>query len=363
MPSPVKSRHEHIASLEGWRGVVALLVVNFHLYALFSSQQIAAYGYLGVDFFFILSGFIIARQYEAAIATRSITFTQFAVRRLARLYPLYIFSIALFLYINATMVAPQLAAMGTKAIEYGKGPETGWMVIVQLLMLSNISDMPAPWNSAAWSVSVEWIVNLLFFAIIFIFRKIPTLLLGLAIIYCTIYLMIVSPDTLNLYIATQPLFNPTIARGIVGFSIGMLICRYHHSFPVLTPFKLLVMELVFMFATWQLIMMHGQPFPISIDYVFQLVLFPALIILSLYPNGLMSTLVSSWPFAFLGRISYSLYLLHIPMVYAFQYSPYFDMYERPVKGVVFYLVFISFSALVYYLFEKPARKLVRKLSD
>ncbi|MDE3060645.1 MAG: acyltransferase, partial [Pseudomonadota bacterium] len=164
----------YIAALEGWRGVMALFVASYHLYSLFTNQQFSTYGYLGVDFFFILSGFIIARQYEADIATRRISFRQFTVRRLARLYPMYIFSTIVFIIINAKILAPRLLELHmAPAVYYGKGPQVVWNLVQQALMISNIGGMIAPWNGAAWSISVEWVVNVLFFILTLGFRRVP----------------------------------------------------------------------------------------------------------------------------------------------------------------------------------------------
>ena len=357
-PKHLITDRAYLASLEGWRGVVALFVVLFHFYQQFSDTPIAGYGYLGVDFFFILSGFIISRQYEAAIAMRTIRFTQFCIKRLARLYPLYIFSIGLFLYVNTTILLP--LHMGS-AVDFGMGPLYSWRLFLQLTMLGNIGGMAEPWNGPAWSVSVEWIVNLLYFGLVWQFRRVPNLLLWLGVIICTIYLINLSPHTLHLSMATAPIFNATIARGIVGFALGALIFRYHTRLPALPWIFLFILEIVLAASVAALLYLHDYPFVISDDYAFQLLLFPALIIVSLYRYSLIGWFFSLPPFRFLGRISYSIYLLQIPVGYAFIFSGRFSYLDKPFSGIMLLLVLVGVATVTYLLIEKPFRYLGNKL--
>jgi peptidoglycan/LPS O-acetylase OafA/YrhL len=358
-PNHLITDKSYLAPLEGWRGVVSLFVVVFHFYGFFSPNQFAKFGYLGVDFFFILSGFIISRQYEAAIALRTISFTKFCIKRIARLYPLYIFSIALFLYINAFVLKPNHIM---NAVDFGMGPTYSWRVFLQLTMLSNIGGMAEPWNGPAWSVSVEWIVNLVYFSLVWKFRAVPSYLLWASIVVCTVYLVNISPHTLHLSMSITPIFNETIARGIVGFSLGVLIYRYHQKLPVVPWILLFCFEIALGFTTVTLLYWHEYPFIISSDYVFQLILFPAIIAVSLYKSSLIGLFFGLWQFRFLGRISYSIYLLHLPLGYMFMYSSHFSYLEKPMSGIMFMLLMLGVSTASYVLIETPFRYLGKRLS-
>lgn len=350
----------YIAPLEGWRGVVSVFVVLFHFYGFFSPTQFASYGYLGVDFFFILSGFIISRQYEASIALHTISFPKFCIKRLARLYPLYIFSIGLFVYINATVLIPKHF---NNAIAFGMGPTYSWRLFLQFTMLGNIGGMAEPWNGPAWSVSVEWVVNLIYFFLVWHFRRIPSYLLWSGIVICTVYLINLSQHSLNLFISTTPIFNETIARGIVGFSIGVLLFRYHSKLPVVPVLFLLLFEAALTAVTLTLVHFHTYPSIISVDYIFQLIIFPAIIAVSLYRKSLTGWFFGLPQFRFLGRISYSIYLLHLPIGYVFMYSGKFDYLLKPMSGYMYLMIVLGISTLSYVFLETPFRFLGRKLAQ
>jgi peptidoglycan/LPS O-acetylase OafA/YrhL len=79
-----------IASLDGLRGVAAILVVLFHENYWFSQTGLVPKAYLAVDFFFCLSGFIIAYSYSEHLISGQLSFLKFSAIRLVRLYPLYL---------------------------------------------------------------------------------------------------------------------------------------------------------------------------------------------------------------------------------------------------------------------------------
>ena len=76
-------------TLDALRGLAALAVVVFHLGQVRLAPDLVPHGYLAVDFFFVLSGFVVAHAYEEALRG-SLSFRSFALRRAIRLYPLAI---------------------------------------------------------------------------------------------------------------------------------------------------------------------------------------------------------------------------------------------------------------------------------
>lgn len=352
----------YLSALEGWRGIVSCFVMMFHFYIFFADTLFIPYAYMGVDFFFILSGFIISRQYEAGIATRGVSFMKFAIRRLGRLYPLYIFSIVMFVAVNHFYIVPTNPK--EEMIHIGMGPDLVWQLLLQLTMLGNIGGMVMPWNGPAWSVSVEWIVNLGFFFLAWKLRRIPALLWAAIAIFCAIYLIDYSPQHLNLIMADQPFFNPTLARGFLGFALGALIFRFHHSLPKLSWFTLHMLDALLIIATMILIAYYDSEFVVGIDYLFLFILFPQFIILSLYRASWVGRIASLPPFTFLGKISYSIYLLHLPLGYFYMYSPFFQQLNltRPMFGLVYIALVLLVSILTYYFLETPFRLLSRRFS-
>lgn len=352
-PSYLITGQNYLPSLEGWRGVVALCVVSYHFSKLFFGTEWTSCGYLGVDFFFILSGFIITRHYEASIALRTINFKAFAIRRLSRLYPLYIVSIAFFVLVNVYVIEPLYPV---KIVDFGMGPTFAFHAFLQLLMLGSLSDLAQP-NGPVWSVSVEWMVNMAFFALIWRYRRIPNPALWIVMALAMLYLFHASPHVLQ-----SQAGGIAICRGIAGFILGSLLFRHHRDLPDITPRVLHLVEAMLFAVVVALMYFHDDLLDYCVDYIFQLVLFPALILISLYRQGHICRIFSSQAITFLGRISYSIYLLHYPLAYGMAYTPWIRVMGYPWLGISYIVVLIALSTLSYKFIERPGRYIGRLLT-
>ena len=280
----------------------------------------------------------------------TVNFKTFALRRIARLYPLYIVSIIFFLSVNTYIIAPSYSV---KIIDFGMGPAFAWHVFLQLLMLGSLSEVAQP-NGPIWSVSVEWMVNLAYFAVIWRYQRIPNLVLWVMLLLSTWCLMHISPHILQAQSG-----GIAILRGIVGFTVGSVLFRYHRNLPEYTPRALHLMEkMLFVFAVL-LAYFHDDLLEYGVDYGFQLVLFPALIMISLYRQGWICRIFSLPPITFLGRISYSIYLLHYPLAYAVAYMPRMYVINAYWLGIFYIFALIGLSTLSYKYIEKPGRRMGR----
>lgn len=133
-----------VISLDGIRGVAAMFVMIYHLPVIFGFN--IPHAYLAVDLFFMLSGWVMAYSYEERIG-QGLAFKQFALQRLARLYPLYGvalalgFSFALVKYLFGTPTAATLICLLPNSV-----------------MLPCMSEDPEnfPLNRPAWSIFVKW---------------------------------------------------------------------------------------------------------------------------------------------------------------------------------------------------------------
>ena len=167
--------------LDGLRGVAALIVVAFHLFETYSTgtdAQILNHGYLAVDFFFILSGFVIGYAYDDRWNRMSLT--DFFKRRLVRLHPLVVMGTligALMFYIGDN---PRLPLVG----------QTEWWQVL-LIMLLGMTMLPAlkqwdirgwcetnPLNGPTWSLMWEYVANIMYALFI---RRLPKALLGVLV--------------------------------------------------------------------------------------------------------------------------------------------------------------------------------------
>ena len=157
-------RQPPIHSLTGIRVALILWVVLFHLKPEISALlpfnplvHFAGAGFLGVDFFFILSGFVIAYNYAERLSPFSFkNYCRFLVLRLARLYPVHLFTllIVLLLYGAALGVGSNLS----NPEYYSVSSLFQNLFLVQAWALPTIFS----WNAIAWAVSCEWLAYLVF---------------------------------------------------------------------------------------------------------------------------------------------------------------------------------------------------------
>ncbi len=166
----------HYQILDGLRGVASIVVIIFHVFETFTGGnrfiQIINHGYLAVDFFFLLSGFVVAYAYDDRWG--KLTQWDFYKRRLIRLQPMVVFGSiigALFFYFSASPIVFPLIA-GTPV----------WKVLMIMLIGATLIPVPIsmdirgwqemhPLNGPAWSLFFEYIANILYAVLVRRFSK------------------------------------------------------------------------------------------------------------------------------------------------------------------------------------------------
>lgn len=305
--APTASEIKPLTSL---RGVAAFMVVIYHArllddwrFPLDEYTSIFSRSYLWVDFFFILSGFILAyvygRSFEGAFS--SADYRDFLVRRLRRIYPLHLATLLLF-------VPLVLHELITGAARYP--PDTYLRSFFENLFLVQSwhdHDIIA-WNAPSWSISSEWAAYLLFPVSFCVVYRGPLALasavVGLGLL--CLYLMTTFTERMVLDI----LFGFGTLRCLAGFCLGILVYRLYRlrcarpggaaGATVLGGDGVCAGVLVLIFA-----LLHAPGHDIWLVPAF------ALLILSAALNrGRMKRLFETPVLYQLGLISYSLYMTH-----------------------------------------------------
>jgi peptidoglycan/LPS O-acetylase OafA/YrhL len=304
-----RSSREHLASLTPLRGIAALWVVLFHYCWHFPAVHPDRYtgavykGYLAVDLFFMLSGFVISHVYHRAFA-RQVTgrhYRDFLKARVARIYPLHLTVLLLFV----------MTALGERAAVYANGGSFGPIRLVgerslggffaNLLMLQGIWARELSWNDPAWSISLEFLAYFLFPLLFsWLWRAAPTAKAGIAGLLVLVLgsLAYSTGDDFNQWNGVS-----AILRCLPEFLIGALLYSAHRG-QVLG--SLLASDAALLAAISLLIaMLHFAAPDFSIIPLFALLLLTAVA-----NRGRLSPLLNSAPLLWLGNISYSLYLIH-----------------------------------------------------
>lgn len=286
-------------ALDGWRGVCACLVVLFHTEAYSHLYGAMHNFYLCVDFFFVLSGFVITASYRKKLLA-GFSRRKFLALRLGRIYPLHLFMLAGFLLFYGLKVA----LMGNFADRsFSLDTFVGNLLLVQSLgLFQHLS-----WNGPSWSISVEFYTYVAFVLGLVLLRH-HLWVLELAVVLAMPAVFLATGQKMN---AT---YHLGFLRCVYGFSAGCLCYLVHTRIsaqPLLRrPALLNAAEVVsiavvvgFLYAAGPTVMSAFSPY-----------VFGAVILVFAQEKGFVSAALSSRPSVFLGRLSYSIYMTHFLVI-------------------------------------------------
>lgn len=308
----------HYAILDGLRGVAAVMVVIFHLCETFAADRfgyVLNHGYLAVDFFFILSGFVIGYAYDDR--WRQMGWRNFVKRRLIRLQPMVVMGMtigAVCFYFGESGAFPPIAQT------------TVWkMLLLYVLGCLMIPVPPSldirgwtetyPLNGPAWSLMFEYIANILYMIVL---RRLPTLLLGVCVglaAAATVYLGVTGPngDFIGGWSLTGHELYVGFVRLAYPFLAGLLMARLGRLIRVRAAFWVCSLCLAAIFLSPRL---GGAVWINGLYEAFCIIaLFP--LIVAMGAGGEVTGSFSTGACKFLGDISYPLYITHYPLIYIY----------------------------------------------
>src|ERR1700732_3351967 len=214
----------YVPPLTGIRALAALLVLGLHTdqnvpSGVLTVLPFLARGYLGVDFFFVLSGFIITHVYCASLAQPSRNAVQvFLWHRFIRLYPVHVTVLAALVVLIAIVRANHIALNNPQEWRFADLP---W----QLTLLHAWGVTPKPgWNVPSWSISAEWFAYLLFPllapALLQVRERLAALLIATAALAATALAFSLADWSFNSWVGA-----PALARVSGEFLCGAALCR------------------------------------------------------------------------------------------------------------------------------------------
>ena len=363
----------HYELLDGLRGVAALLVVWYHVfegYAFAGGTLIESinHGYLAVDFFFILSGFVIGYAYDDRWG-KNFTMKDFIKRRLIRLHPMVI--------IGAIVGAITFYIQGSVQWD---GTHIG-ISMVMLSLLCTIFFIPAmpgvgyevrgngemfPLNGPCWSLFFEYIGNILY--ALFIRRlsnkalTIVVVLLGVALASFAIFNVSGYGNIGVGWTLDGVNFIGGLLRMLFPFSMGMLLSR---------NFKPMKLRGAFWICTLVMIALFAVPYLEGTESICTNGIYEAFCIIIAFPillwigaSGTTTDKKSTQICKFLGDISYPIYVIHYPFMYLFYAwlikNQLFTLGETWQVALCVYAWNILFAYLCLKLYDEPVRKYLAK---
>lgn len=287
-------------ALDGLRGVFALAVVALHcnVYGYFYDLPIVRSSYLAVDFFFVLSGFVISHASMRGLhGWRSLG--TFLVRRFGRVWPLHAVVLACLVLLEGVKWVLVARGAASESPPFGS-PETNPLAIpAHLLLVHALHLFPSnTWNSPSWSISTEFYTYAVF--------ALCTLALRRWLV--AVALVLVGLSAWGLF-ARVPTMDTThdwaMLRCVFGFFVGHLVYRMYRRAPAPrrggTVAEVVLVAITFVF------MVHAADSQLSI---LAPIIFAVPIWYFAFERGLVSRVLSSAPLAALGKWSYAIYMVH-----------------------------------------------------
>ncbi len=326
-----------IKKLDGLRGIFSLMVAFFHysdklipdyIYNFFFLRQ----SYTFVDFFFVLSGFVIAYNYSNFSTIKDLYI--FFKKRFIRIYPLLFYSVMVCFFFD--IIANNFF------IEYVYNPITNYIILFKTLdsllllnstpLLGNSMGM----NEPSWSISAEMISYLIFGIISFIFYKKNKIISVLILVSISSVFLFLQGDIFKIG-------DYGFVRGILSFNLGFLVY-------FLTKLKFSFKSYHELFLPFFLIIIF---FILNDDskLLFQFIIpiyFAIVILILVKTNGLLTRFLNLNFFQFLGKISYSIYLNHLIVIIIVPRT-FFDIFNLNKNEFNQIFVFIiTFILLILY---------------
>ena len=356
----------HYEILDGLRGVAAVMVVAFHIFEAHSTtplDHIINHGYLAVDFFFVLSGFVVGYAYDDRWGKMNLR--GFLLRRLIRLHPMVI--------LGSVIGAIAFYFGGGEAFPLVASTPVWKMLVVMLVGFTMVPLLPSmdirgwqemyPLNGAAWSLLFEYFANLLYALVVRHFSRKLLFILVLLSAAAVIHLGLTSHDGdfaggwsvdgTNLHIGFTRLMYPFFG-GLLLFRLGKII-RVPHAFWVCSGLILVVLALPRLGGEahyW----INGLYESLCIIFIFPL-------IVAMGAGGTLGGKYSAGICDFLGRISYPIYITHYSLIYI--YTAYVQDRKLSLTQTYPYalLVFFGSLALAYgclRFYDEPLRNWLKK---
>ncbi|MDR2600866.1 MAG: acyltransferase [Spirochaetaceae bacterium] len=353
--------NQRLKALDGIRGGAAVIVAFFwHYKSFFGTEKpfhVIGYwpynfGWIMVDLFFVLSGFIFYTIYGKQIRENKLDVKSFLVLRLSRLYPLH------FLTLCIVCIFGVLQHCFVNIYIYNGYTYRMYDFIINIVMAQNgWFTTNYSFNAPSWSISIEFMLYLLFFYIFYNSGDAKKYIANsIIIIYfgAVIYLSKLS----------MPFFNSQTARGLMGFFIGIITGELYNYFNKNTKYKKTALLIcgIGVIATTLVPSIIGYSKFKGWELITASVLFPSFIFIVLNSKFL-SKILSIKPLVYLGELSYSIYLLHYPAVLVIRnINNQFDLsldYSSNIFYIAYFTGVIIISHISHYCFENPLQNYLR----
>lgn len=368
--------------LDSLRGICACLVAMFHLQttSFLTLNPLIRNAWQFVDLFFVLSGFVISACYGDRLRT-GYPLMKYTILIFGRIYPLHFFVLMLFVWVE--LIKPYLGFEGIISEKRFVSPKS-LPELFESLALVNIFGLSdtLTWNWPSWSISAEFWTYLLSALVFRLFTKGWLAIAAFTCVAAPIWMWIDGAPYLD------RTYNLALVRSVYGFSLGAIAYHLHQgrywsmpdSVRLVTVFEVALVIAVVVFVTF----VGRGPLSLLGPPIFMVV-----VLIFASEKGQLSRILKAPVFLMLGTLSYSIYMIHVFVEYAFldvlallsKNGP-FELVsmqqgtegmkkalgtpDQPVVaailGITALVLVVVASAITYRLIENPSRQFSRRIA-
>lgn len=372
----MKPGQPRFEALDSWRGISAALVALFHLqaYSHFYDLSLLRNSYLFVDFFFVLSGFVITANYRAKLLS-GFSFWHFMLLRFGRLYPLHFATLAVLIAMEVVRYHYDGLFGGVVGGKF-VGDRSIEAIVSNIFLVQGLGVHDRlTWNQPSWSISVEFYTYVVFALVVFLFRA--------RIHFAAVAFIVGAPILLFWHVGNiDAQYDLGIVRCIYGFFVGLVCYDLHLALKRKSgapTYGVIIAGLAEAVCIGVLILFlclcNGGALSLAAPIVFA-----AAVLVFSFEGGPVSSALKMRPLLALGLLSYSVYMTHMLVQIGMRYVLEFlqkksglvlfhqgffgsELWQGDLAYAVCLVLVVAISYVTYNLIEKPGRRLSRHVAD
>ena len=328
--------------INGLRGICSLIIILFHfeLYYKFGSHDLFSSGYIAVEFFFVLSGFLVYKSYKEKNKKEV---SKAVIDKITKMYPAYLFALLMLISVYV------LKWYGLNYIKWFKTEPNNINFISELLLVQSTGVSKFDYvNGPAWYVSSLIVNTGIIVALLNVFKKYSKYILGLITVSIYTYYFLNNFSMSTDYFLFGVL-SSALLRGIAGMSLGCLLYMITDKFGSYTK-KInlktynVIQLLVFFF--FLLLMIYRTPSRLNF-----LIFIPStlLIYLLFSREGILDKIFTLKPLKFLGDISFEIYVFQFPCSNII--NCWFSNLKQPYVTILYLAINLIVAVCFYYSYN------------
>ena len=292
----------HLDSLRGIAAITIALIHSPFQNSFLTDNLFISHGTLMVDFFFVLSGFVISYTYSDRINNYK-NLIQFQYKRFLRLYPLHILTFSAFLFFYLTeFVKDYFFDPGGQFINLSLYKADFFH---NLFLTQNIFRGSNLYNGPSWSISTEFYTYLFFGLLTLILKN------KIYSIIAYIFIILTSIILIQAYSSFDTTDEFALLRCFYSFFLGALLYKL---FPKVHSNNNSIFAISSIFFVTIFVMFH----PENISFIFPILCVFLIYFTNTSKTNFILVILKSKPLTFLGKISYGIYMIHYPLVYFYK---------------------------------------------